>query len=107
MNVAVVAVIVVAVLVVVAIGVVLSRRRRFDAGVDSFRRQIDALSPEARRPVVDQVQSVTVKKEPVDAPTDDSAAETPPADGIDGPAVDAEELPDEQDGGGEDGDRGP
>jgi hypothetical protein len=46
-----------AVVVVVAIVVVLRLRpsRRPD-GVATFRRQIDALSPEARRPVVDQVQ---------------------------------------------------
>lgn len=50
----VVAAVVVAVLAVV--WVVQARRRAVTDGVDSFRRQIDALSPEARRPVVDQVQ---------------------------------------------------
>jgi hypothetical protein len=43
---------------IVAAGVVmfvLSRRRAPD-GVTSFQRQIDALSPEARRSVVDRVQ---------------------------------------------------
>ncbi len=34
-------------------------RRRSSDGVDSFRRQMGALSKEARRPVVDQVQSTT------------------------------------------------
>ncbi|MCH9838217.1 MAG: hypothetical protein P8O03_04225 [Ilumatobacter sp.] len=43
--------------VVVMIVVVLARviRPRQDP-VDSFRRQIDALSPEARRPTIDQVR---------------------------------------------------
>lgn len=36
---------------------VVSRSRRSHDGVDSFRRQIDALSPEARRPVIDQMYS--------------------------------------------------
>jgi hypothetical protein len=45
-----------AVLIVTAV-VVLARlvRPRQDP-VDSFRRQIDALSPEARRPTIDQVR---------------------------------------------------
>ena len=42
---------------VAVIAVVVARSRRANDGVDSFRRQIDALSPEARRPVVDQVQN--------------------------------------------------
>lgn len=41
---------------VVAGTFVIARSRRSADGVDSFRRQIDALSPEARRTVVDQVQ---------------------------------------------------
>ena len=52
----------------VIIAIVASRRRKAD-GVDSFRRQIDALSPEARRPVVDQVQNAADRQsrgEPVD-----------------------------------------
>jgi hypothetical protein len=50
--------IVVAVLVVVVavVAVVRARRARHSDGVETFRRQIDALSPEARRPVVDRVQ---------------------------------------------------
>jgi hypothetical protein len=56
------AIIVVVVVVVVAVAAfVVSRDRGPADGVDSFRRQIDALSPEARRPVVDQVQSVSPK----------------------------------------------
>jgi hypothetical protein len=45
----------------VAIAVILGlalRGRSEDDGVDSFRRQIDALSPEARKPTVDRVKSV-------------------------------------------------
>ena len=56
-----------AVIVVVAgVAVFVSRRKSAD-GVDSFRRQIDALSPEARRTVVDQVQNVAER----DAEEDD------------------------------------
>jgi hypothetical protein len=55
-----------AVVVVVAVAAILSRRRSAD-GVDSFRRQIDALSPEARRTVIDQVQNVAER----DADEDD------------------------------------
>ena len=43
-------------LVAVIVGAVVSRRRRQPDGVATFRRQIDALSPEARRPVVNEVQ---------------------------------------------------
>ena len=45
---------------IVAAGIVLfvlSRRRTPD-GVTTFQRQIDALSPEARRSVVDRVQQL-------------------------------------------------
>ena len=34
-----------------------TRRPRQDAGLTSFRRHIDALSPEARREVIDRVQN--------------------------------------------------
>ena len=54
------ALVVLAVLVVVAVAVAAwrARRGRHDDGVATFRRQIDALSPEARRPVVDRVQQL-------------------------------------------------
>jgi hypothetical protein len=44
--------------VVVVIAVVMMRRSRRPDGVAAFQRQIDALSPEARRPVVDKVQQL-------------------------------------------------
>jgi uncharacterized protein Smg (DUF494 family) len=54
-----VVVIVVAVLLVaVVLVVVVRRRRRPTDGVELFQRQIDALSPEARRPVIDRVQAL-------------------------------------------------
>lgn len=59
-----VVVIVLVIAVIAAIAVSVTRYRRSRDGVDSFRRQIDALSPEARRPVVDQVQSVAEANEP-------------------------------------------
>ncbi len=52
-----VVIVVLAIAVVVALIIGMRLRRRSDP-VDSFRRQIDALGPEARRPVVDQVRRV-------------------------------------------------
>lgn len=49
-------VIAVALVVAVVVVVVLISRRREPDTLGSFQRQIDALSPAARRPVVDQVQ---------------------------------------------------
>jgi hypothetical protein len=47
----------VAVVLLVAIGLIAySRRPRQDAGLTSFRRHIDALSPESRREVMDRVR---------------------------------------------------
>jgi hypothetical protein len=51
---------------IIAAGIVLfvlSRRRTPDP-VTSFQRQIDALSPEARRSVVDRVQRLEDEKKP-------------------------------------------
>ena len=42
--------------IVVALVVALLMRRRQPDGVDSFRRQIDALSADARRPTVHRVR---------------------------------------------------
>jgi hypothetical protein len=55
----------VAVVALVAI-IVLARGRRAPDGVASFQRQIDALSPEARRPVVKRLEDVT-KRDDSDA----------------------------------------
>ncbi|MFT4774104.1 MAG: hypothetical protein ACI83Y_000515 [Candidatus Azotimanducaceae bacterium] len=55
------------VVVAVILGLALRRRSEKD-GVDSFRRQIDALSPEARKPTVDRVKSAER-----DADDDDSS----------------------------------
>ena len=48
----------------VAIMILVVRSRRSNDGVDSFRRQIDALSPEARRPVIDQMYGTADRPEP-------------------------------------------
>jgi hypothetical protein len=47
-----------AAIVVAGIVLFLLSRRRAPDGVTSFQRQIDALSPEARRSVVDRVQKL-------------------------------------------------
>lgn len=110
MNAAVIVLIVVAALIVAAVAVAVSRRRRLNDGVDSFRRQIDALSPEARRPVVDQVQSVTVQKESPGEPGEVPVDAPPEGDQTDGgQAAEPEASPDEpsEPPAGEDGDRGP
>jgi hypothetical protein len=62
-------VVVVIVVVAVVVGLAL-RSRSSDDGVDSFRRQIDALSPEARKPTVDQVKSAE-RSDPHEAIDDD------------------------------------
>jgi len=50
-------VVAVAVVIVVVIGVILSKGgSRQEPGVVSFRKHIDALSPEARREVMDRVR---------------------------------------------------
>ena len=62
------ALVVIAVVVALAVVVVVARARRsrHSDGVATFRRQIDALSPEARRPVVDRVQQL--EEEAADPP---------------------------------------
>ncbi|MFV0308469.1 MAG: hypothetical protein ACK5OX_12070 [Desertimonas sp.] len=61
MTAIVVVVIVVAVLAVVVVGWRVRRARRPD-GVATFQRQIDALRPEARQRVVDEVQRIDDEK---------------------------------------------
>ena len=107
MNALVIVLIVVGALVVIAAAVVVSRRRRLADGVDSFRRQIDALSPEARRPVVDQVQSVIVHKDPPDDVEPGDVEEEAAGDTTDdGPPGRSEASPGDPPAG-EDGERGP
>ena len=64
---------VVAALLVIG-AVVTYRMARSNDTVESFRRQIDALSPEARRGTVDQVNRI-----------DDATAESPDAESADPP----------------------
>ena len=47
-----------AVVVVIGLALIALARRRNTDGVETFQRHIDALSPEARRPVVNQVQQL-------------------------------------------------
>jgi hypothetical protein len=68
---------IVAALLVIA-AVVTYRLARSNDTVESFRRQIDALSPEARRGVVDQVNRID--DEAADSPDDDADAVDPPDD---------------------------
>jgi hypothetical protein len=58
--------------IVITIGL---RNRAAHSSVDSFRRQIDALGPAARRTVVDQVQSVAGRDAEPDAVDRDDAAD--------------------------------
>jgi len=68
-----IALIVIAIVAVVVVAYIV-RSRRANDGVDSFKRQIEALSPEARKPVVDQVQNAAEKMdrdEPAAGPDDE------------------------------------
>ena len=53
-----------AAVVVLVVILVLARNRRTPDGVATFQRQIDALSPEARRPTVQRLEDVTRRDEP-------------------------------------------
>ena len=75
---------VIVLLVLLAAAVVLlvmRRSRSTTSSVDSFRRHIDALGPEARRTTVDQVQSAAARNagddDAVDPARDESATEKP------------------------------
>jgi hypothetical protein len=75
-------VIVLLVLLAAAVVVLVMRRSRSTtSSVDSFRRHIDALGPEARRTTVDQVQSAAARNagddDAVDPAGDESATEKP------------------------------
>ena len=69
---AVIAVAAVALLLVIGL-IAYTRRPRQDAGLTSFRRHIDALSPESRREVVDRVRPVQPEN---DASDDDTQEPT-------------------------------
>ena len=59
-----------AVLIILAVVILARIIRPKQDPVDSFRRQIDALSPEARRPTIDQVRDAAEDSGETDA--DDS-----------------------------------
>jgi hypothetical protein len=70
-----VVIVIVAVLVVALIAVLVVRARRPDT-VEVFQRQIDALSPEARKPVVEQIEQLDDRgqedgAEPADGPAEE------------------------------------
>jgi hypothetical protein len=76
-----------AAVVALVIIVVLARGRRAPDGVASFQRQIDALSPEARRPVVKRLEDVTKRDDSTDEGADgedDPRAGGPPRGDTDG-----------------------
>ena len=56
MTVAIIVIIAVVLMITLALVRLVARRRPVD-GVESFRRHIDALSPAARREVIDRVQN--------------------------------------------------
>ena len=51
-----IAIVVVAISIVAAVVLIAGRTRRSSDDIASFRRQIDALSPEARRPTIDRMK---------------------------------------------------
>ena len=53
-----------------AVWIVARRAPRQDSGMTSFRRHIDALSPEARREVMDRVRGPEDRPSDGDEPTD-------------------------------------
>ena len=71
-----IAIVVVAIVVVAVLLGLALRNRSSEDGVDSFRRQIDALSSEARKPTVDQVKSVE-RTDPDEAIDDTDGTDTP------------------------------
>ena len=78
-------VIAVAAVVLVAAVVTVRRNRSPQSSVDSFRRQIDALGPAARRTVVDQVQqTAATRDEPADADATADTDDAPDEDGARG-----------------------
>jgi flagellar biosynthesis/type III secretory pathway M-ring protein FliF/YscJ len=70
----VVVIVIVAVVVVAIVAALVVRARRPDT-VEVFQRQIDALSPEARKPVVEQIQQLDDRGEEDGAEEPDGPAE--------------------------------
>ncbi|CAN5616692.1 hypothetical protein BH24ACT5_BH24ACT5_29190 [soil metagenome] len=87
-------IIVAAAIVLLGLVVILRRRRSAD-GVASFQRQIDALSPEARRPVVDRMQRLDDPEPPGPEPAPGSS----PGRGLRDPGLNptADDSPDDED----------
>jgi len=90
-DVAFVVVLLVVAVVAAVVVIVMLRNRSANSSVDSFRRHIDALGPEARRTTVDQVQSAAARNagdadDDSTEQADESAPTEPPAtdDGEDG-----------------------
>ncbi len=52
------------VIVAIALIAYIASRRRTPDGVESFQRQIDALSPDARRSVVQRLEDVSERDDP-------------------------------------------
>ena len=88
-DVAFVVVLLVVAVVAAVVVMVMRRNRSASSSVDSFRRHIDALGPEARRTTVDQVQSAAarnagdedqdIEKAAIEQAADESAPTEPPA----------------------------
>jgi hypothetical protein len=98
--------IVAGIVLAVVIMLLVVRSRRSNDGVDSFRRQIDALSPEARRPVIDQMYGTAdrpeLRIEPHIEPHPSAAPERAGGDDSDGDDGDDEDGDgDDEDGDGE------
>ena len=73
----VVIVLLVVVVVAVVVLIVMRRNRSTTSSVDSFRRHIDALGPEARRTTVDQVQNAAARNAGDDEIVDESGEGSP------------------------------
>ena len=97
-DVAFVVVLLVVAVVAAVVVMVMRRNRSANSSVDSFRRHIDALGPEARRTVVDQVQSAAGR-----SATDDDAVTDGEAAPADRPEIDTPDAT----SGGEGSDEGP
>lgn len=66
-----------AVVLLLVIGLIAyTRRPRQDAGLTSFRRHIDALSPESRREIQDRARSARDPNDDIDGSSDDTQEPT-------------------------------